>query len=469
MLRRLSVRDFKSLRNVSVEFPRFTILVGSNGAGKSNLLEAVQALSLLGTAPTLNDALQAPFPVRGFAFEALPFDPGGFPAQLARETDTFVLEADLDTAGGPYRYRIEPRINYRTGELTVADEYLSRIGRAGLPANAPIIERTGSMLRVRRKGRPADPREATVGLNHSVLSDRRLSGGGYVWLDYARNELANWRTYHFEARQLMRQEQAPAAVDDVGVHGECLASFLYRLRGASPGHFDRICGRLRKVVPNVDGVSVDTDSARGTLRLCVQQGGVSCSSRVVSECTLRVLALCAVAVNPWSGTVVTLEEPENGVHPRRLRHLARLLLDLSAERQVIMTSQSPLFVRTLLAAEEASDVPEPVGVFDFRWEDGRTVVEPVDPSHGPFADQEFPKGHAEDGESLAPEGLLFGRSGISPSRRPATRRGGERGTRVNGSRKELTRQGRRAGVFGMWRERREDGLTYERRVRGEWG
>ena len=421
MLRRLTVRNFKSLRDVSVELPGLGILFGPNAAGKSNVLEAVQALALLGNAPTLNDALQARFPPRGFAFEALPFDPGGFPAQLARETGTFILEADLDTAGGGYRYRIEPRINYRTGELAVADEYLAQLGGSGAPRGAPVIQRVGSTLRVRRKGRPADPREEALGLNHALLSDRRLSGRGYVWLDYVRTELANWRSYHFEARLLMRQEQAPAAVDDVGVHGEALASFLYRLRGASPRHFERVCRRFRKVVPSVDGVSVDIDNARGTLRLSVQQGGVSCSSRVISECTLRALALCAVAVNPWSGTVVTLEEPESGVHPRRLPHLARLLLDLSAERQVIVTSQSPLFVRMLLAAEEASEASERVGVLDVRWEDDRTVVERVGPSHAPFTDQEFSMGHVDDEESLAPEGLLLSRSVVSSNRRSANR------------------------------------------------
>lgn len=62
MLTKLTVRNFKSLADVTVEFPRLTVLFGPNAAGKSNLLDAIQALSRIGTR-TLADALSDP--VRG--------------------------------------------------------------------------------------------------------------------------------------------------------------------------------------------------------------------------------------------------------------------------------------------------------------------------------------------------------------------------------------------------------------------
>lgn len=73
------------------------------------------------------------------------------------------------------------------------------------------------------------------------------------------------------------------------------------------------------------------DERRGTLDILIRQGGVEYSSRVVSEGTLRVLALCAVAVNPWAGSLLAFEEPENGVHPRRLDLIARLLMSLATD------------------------------------------------------------------------------------------------------------------------------------------
>jgi len=60
MLRKLTVQGFKSLRDVTVEFPRMSVLFGPNAAGKSNLLDAIQALSRIGTRRTIADALSQP-------------------------------------------------------------------------------------------------------------------------------------------------------------------------------------------------------------------------------------------------------------------------------------------------------------------------------------------------------------------------------------------------------------------------
>ena len=49
MLKKLTVCGFKSLKDVTVEFPRMAVLFGPNAAGKSNLLDAIQALSRIGT------------------------------------------------------------------------------------------------------------------------------------------------------------------------------------------------------------------------------------------------------------------------------------------------------------------------------------------------------------------------------------------------------------------------------------
>ena len=43
MLRSLTVRGFKSLKDVTAEFPPMAVLFGPNAAGKSNLLDAIQA------------------------------------------------------------------------------------------------------------------------------------------------------------------------------------------------------------------------------------------------------------------------------------------------------------------------------------------------------------------------------------------------------------------------------------------
>ena len=189
MLTKLTVRNFKSLMDVTVELPRLAVLFGPNAAGKSNLLDAIAALSGIGNVRTLSDVLDRPLPVRGHAFEAFSFPAGGLPALVKQRTAQFSLEADLAVGTERYRYRVEPSIELRSGRLSVADEYLALLGRTGFPKGTPAIERVDSKLRVRRKRKPAHPREEPVGMNHAILSDRSLAGEEYRWLETVRREL----------------------------------------------------------------------------------------------------------------------------------------------------------------------------------------------------------------------------------------------------------------------------------------
>ena len=142
----------------------------------------------------------------------------------------------------------------------------------------------------------------------------------------------------------------------------------------------------------------------------VRQAGIEYSSRVLSEGTLRVLALCTVALNPWSGSLLTLEEPENGVHPRRIELIARLLISLAERRQIVVTTHSPLFADAILKLKDDLSEPSDVRLFNVRLASHGTVIEPFD-AGALFKDAEITRAlasRAEDGlfESLALRGFI---------------------------------------------------------------
>lgn len=412
MLKKLTVRNFKSLNDVTVELPRLSVLFGPNAVGKSNLLDAIQALSRIGNAPTLSEALGGPFPVRGHSFEAFSFAPDGLPGLLDKGSARFTLEADLTTGRENYRYRIEPQIDIRSGQLSVIDEYLVQLGVSGKPKGTAAIERVGSLLHIRPQAETDYIQQELVGLNHSILSDRSLGPKAYPYLARVRNELLNWRTYYFEPRMKMREEVSPDDVFDIGIHGEYITQFLYKLRAEFPKHFDAVFRTLRSIVPSIETLNVELDERRGTLNLWIRQGGIEYSSRVVSEGTLRVLALCAMAANPWGGSLVALEEPENGVHPRQIDLIAQLLFSLTEQyqRQVVVTTHSPLFVDAILKVKREAESSD-IGLFSVRLTAQGTVVKPFDVTGQLFRDQEIAEALAkqtEDGrfESLILRGLI---------------------------------------------------------------
>ncbi len=411
MLRRLKVKGFKSLNDVEVTFPRLTVLFGPNAAGKSNLLDALQALSRIGTSRTLSDALSEP--IRGYPAEAFALPPGGLPALLSTNESRLSLEAELAIDKDLFCYRVGLAVQPGSGGLSITEEYLAALTSKGEPRGSPAIEQVGNQLRIRRKSKPAHPREEPIGLNHSLLSDPRLGGIEYRAIEKCRNELVGWRVYYLDPRVAMRSAKPPAEVTDIGVLGEDIAPFLYRVRAEHPKQFEAIKRTLKSVVPSIEGLDVDLDKRRGTLDVLIRQDGTDFSSRIMSEGTLRVLAVCAIAVNPWGGSLIAFEEPENGVHPTRVELVASLLFSLAEQRkrQVVVTTHSPLFCGAVLRM--ARSMPQAgVALLNVRRGPEGTEVHAFE-TLPLFQDSQITKAltaQSEDGlfESLMLRGMLDG-------------------------------------------------------------
>ena len=400
MLTKLSIRNFKSLGDVSVDLPRLAVLYGPNAAGKSNFLEAIQALGLLGNSRTLSEATEAfgyLSPIRGYFFEAFAFPSGGLPELVRQSKARFTLEADLATESGDLRYRIEPEIDLNSSQLKVADEFLAKLTAKGEPSQnpRPAIERANERFLI-RQARGHHPRHRDIGLNHSILSDRSLGGDSFPWLQQVREELWNWRTYSLEPRHAMRNPkfQAPADVVDVGIQGGSILQFLYKIKAMKPKSFEQVRRTLRTIVPAVESLDVSLDERRGLIDLAVRQDGVDYSYRVVSDGMMRVLALCAIVMNPWlkENSLLTFEEPENGVDPTQLNLIAKLFLSVTrlGGHQAIVTTHSPSFCDAIL--EEIAEEPDRatnIGLFNVRRERQETVVDRLSLDSPLFTDQEI--------------------------------------------------------------------------------
>lgn len=405
MLKQISIAGFKSLANVEqLDLPRLAVFFGPNAAGKSNLLDAIQALSRVGTARTLAEALQEP--IRGYPIEAFSFPRGGLPDLLSRSQVQFRFRAVLKIEKDEFDYRVMVRIDPRSGSLTVEDEFLAALTATGSSKGAPLIEGIEGELRIRRKSKPAHPRQESRGLNHTLLSDPRLGGVEYRGIERCRNELLGWRTYYLDPRASMRRAAAPADVSDIGVLGEDIAPFLFRLRADREKEFRAVVRTLRTLIPSVEDLMVDLDQRRGTLDIVIRQNGVAYSSRIISEGTLRVLALCAIAVNPWSGSLLAFEEPENGVHPNRLELIAELLTRLALEqgRQVLVTTHSPLFCGTVF--RRLRQHPGDIGLFRVSQGSEGSRIERFEVPGPLFADADVLRALSEPTEERILQDLL---------------------------------------------------------------
>lgn len=405
MLTRLHARGFKSLIDLEVEFPRLTVLFGPNASGKSNIIEAAQLLAAMGTSDTLGDAFKGS--IRGYPLEAFTFPTTGLPGLLAQSTARLSIEADLRVATAHYAYRVGVQTRPASGRMTVFDEFLAERDSRGKPRIE--VDAEGNLhLRPNRAGRP--PVEK-ADLNYALLSEKRLSGSGYEALEACRSEFGDWRVYYLDPRTAMRAARPPTEVRDIGVTGADIAPYLHRLSSEEPPRFAAVQRTLRAMIPSVEDLRVDLDDKRGELDIQIRQDGCDYSSRIISEGTLRVLALCAIAVNPWGGSLVAFEEPENGVHPQRLELIAKLLVSLATQqdRQVIVTTHSAQFCAAVLRLTRG--MSEQVAVLNVQKRQGATTASPIEFADGLFQDEELRLGlcsPTEDGmfEALLLRGML---------------------------------------------------------------
>ncbi len=210
-----------------------------------------------------------------------------------------------------------------------------------------------------RKGRtrPAEAAEATV------LSS--ITSAEFPHLYALREEMRSWRFLQLDPNALRRPSSTTAALE-LEPDGANLATVLARIQAETAtetrpkGDLADIAADLTSLIPGVVGVSIEEDEKNREYRIDIDmRDGHPFSSRVVSDGTLRVLALLTLLHDPKHRGLVCFEEPENGVHPFRLKAMIERLRELVTDptsdevdeqeplSQMLLNSHSPVVLSRL--------------------------------------------------------------------------------------------------------------------------
>src|SRR6266542_1451241 len=401
MLKRIVIKGYKSLLDVDVQLEPLLVLFGPNAAGKSNFLDALQLLSRIVSSRTLKEAFDPPY--RGKPLESFAFGKGGIAELVGRDSASFSMQADIElsphvvkavnrqiremrrppngatTKPPPHpdevsfvqehylRYRIDVEILPRSGILRIADEYIAALSRKGEPTGKrkPFLERMKDRLHLRMEGQ-AHPTYFERYLDYSILS-KPLYPPHYPHLTALRRELASWMFYYFEPRERMRANTPVKEILHVGLMGEELAAFLNTLKATNPLQFKAIEKALHQIIPFVTGIDLEVNPL-GEVELRLREGDRLIPARVVSEGTLRILGLLAIGSSSEPPGLTGFEEPENGVHPRRIRLIAERIKShaRSGEKQIIITTHSILL----------ADLMPDESLYVCCKENGQTTIKP---------------------------------------------------------------------------------------------
>ena len=360
MITGLAIGNYKSLARIpetegqQVPFGPVNVFIGPNGCGKSSLLQSIDFLRAF-----FRSSVEVYLQERNWDFKDLPN------LRQTRKTIRWELTAELDDDGqgrgaGTYHYAIALQPKRHLG---VGEEHLSWTPRAHRDQDPIILlRRRGRNCLYRDRVRDRMVQTQMLSLPASIMSrwDLQRDRERYPEALHFRAWVERFRSYLIWDPKVLRYPDR-GKYDEIGPSGEHLAVVLGRLKDKKPKSFRSLIQRLKRLFPNLTDISV---SGKGwgwrTVRLHESNGKEAVfNSQQMSDGVLRLLAVASLLYVDQVPSVVTFEEPENGVHPQLIREVVQILRDLTHRKppnrcQIFLSTHSPYVL------DEFWDYPEQV-------------------------------------------------------------------------------------------------------------
>ncbi|BAZ28756.1 hypothetical protein NIES4074_11900 [Cylindrospermum sp. NIES-4074] len=298
-LSRIVLRGFKSIAECDIELAQLNVLIGCNGAGKSNFIGFFRMVQQI-----LERKLQVFVSRQGGPDVILHF---------GRKT-TEQLEVNLYFGSNSYFATFEPTQDNR---LMFSKESFG--WKSG---------------------------EWEIGSGH--FETQALQGTGTKIDQYVLPAMQQWQVYHFhDTSDSAYVKQLHGINDNTYLRPDArnLAAFLYLLKDNYPESYQQIVKTIRLVAPFFgDFYLRPSPQNKDLIELeWFEQGqDIPFKAHLLSDGTLRFICLATVFLQPTSlqPETILVDEPELGLHPYAITILASLMRAAAIEKQVIVSTQS---------------------------------------------------------------------------------------------------------------------------------
>ncbi|MEX2120078.1 MAG: AAA family ATPase [Pirellulales bacterium] len=320
LVKSLTLKRFRSFKNAQVEFDNPTFLVGQNGSGKSNLVDAFAFL-----AESMAGPLSAAIDKRG-GISAVRFRPARGSGASSMGLGVALGSLNDETTAAHYAFQIEARRNER---LRVIRE------------QCQIRRSDGERYWFDRQ---EDGFVSNVAALSPALDSASLALpviGGHAQFACLLRTLAAMRVYCINPTSLRYPIDADSNGSLRGDGGNA-AAVLDAIRRESEDVFETLRELLASIVP---GMIAATSHRRGD-KLTIEflqesaEGRLSFDAASMSDGTLRAMALLLAAFQHPSPSVMVIEEPEASMHPGALGAVLDMLRHASLNTQLVVTTQS---------------------------------------------------------------------------------------------------------------------------------
>ncbi len=308
----LTIQGFKSIRDLKdFKLKNLNILVGGNGAGKSNFIDFFRLLSAI-MEGTFNKFIRARGGIGDFLFNG------------RKITEKMSFKTYFGLRG--YRFSIEPSVS--------ADCLLTNEARYYERGTSGWWELGNS-------------HDGTSLLAQEALSSTRNS----EYSKYVYSSVTSWKIYHFHDTSATANMKHYEIIQDTGYlryDAANIAPFLLHLRSNFPSEYTEIVNAIRLAIPFFDDFILQPTrfGEAEKVNISWRQKGSDYPMQPYhfSDGSLRFICLATALLQPNPPSTIIIDEPELGLHPAALGLLAELIQSASERTQLIVATQSPTLI-----------------------------------------------------------------------------------------------------------------------------
>lgn len=309
-LEEISIKGFKSIKELNnFKLLPLNVLVGANGAGKSNFVDFFRLL-------------------RAMADEGL----RSFVSNSYGTADSYLFggpkiteEISAHLVFGNNEYKFSLKAN-PAGELIVAKEM--------------VLYKYGGDWDLKTVSKP-----------ESGLKQWKNSGSNwgnyYGPAHYVTESVSSWVVYHFHDTSITapaRRVQSLRDFRELRSDAGNIAAFLFKLKEANPNCYEEIRYYIQLIAPYFDDFILEPDGPEEAqnIRLEWRQKGSNFPMQPYqfSDGTMRFICLVTALLQPSPPATIVVDEPELGLHPFALNIIASLIKEVASSHQIIISTQS---------------------------------------------------------------------------------------------------------------------------------
>jgi predicted ATPase len=343
-LDRIQIEGFKSIRKTDLNLGPVNVLIGANGAGKSNFISAFMLLQRMVAGQLQRHVMEA----------------GG--------ADSLLLFGSKRTSALSLRLHFAPDdFSYRATLAPSSDDLLffaqEEWGRT--PEEWGIVIPHSSEKPVKES---------------ALLGDLWAIGSGTFQTEGAdesplrreiRELLRGGRVYHFHDTSSAAKVKLTGDIGDneaLRSDASNLAAFLFLLKAKHPDSYRRIVSTIRLAAPFFDDFRLRPspfNEQKIQLEWSEKNSDAYFNAHALSDGTLRFICLTTLLLQPELPPLIIIDEPELGLHPYAIQLFAGLVRSASHKAQVILSTQSVTLVNQF-TPEELIVVDRKDGASEFR-------------------------------------------------------------------------------------------------------